>query len=81
MAFYAFLVYTGVGGAGLLGALFNIQILLWIYAAYLLVTWAVNAYQMYQTIKSILDLQSQLEDACSKVRARPKRHPRQPAQS
>ncbi|BGP37025.1 hypothetical protein JCM10450v2_000935 [Rhodotorula kratochvilovae] len=69
LLFYGALVYIAIGVAGLLGAILQIQILLWIYAAYLLVSLGVNAKKLWDVLQSILDALDDLKKACGIVSA------------
>ncbi|BGP05108.1 hypothetical protein NBRC10512_005117 [Rhodotorula toruloides] len=66
-AFYASLACFGAGIAGIIGALFEIQILLWLYAIYLLGAGAIGAKKLYDTLQSVLAEIDNVKSACKKV--------------
>ncbi|BGP21980.1 hypothetical protein JCM10295v2_000857 [Rhodotorula toruloides] len=66
-AFYASLACFGAGLAGIVGALCEIQILLWLYAVYLLGSGVVGAKKLYDTLQSVLADINDVQSACKKV--------------
>ncbi|GAA5937955.1 hypothetical protein JCM3775_002406 [Rhodotorula graminis] len=67
--FYGCMLYVAVGVAGLVGAILQIQILLWAYAIYLLVTLGLNAKKLWDVLQSILGALDGLKKACGIVSA------------
>ncbi|GAA6057404.1 hypothetical protein JCM3770_000749 [Rhodotorula araucariae] len=67
--FYGALLYIAIGVAGLAGAILQIQILLWVYAGYLLVSLGVNAKKLWEVLQSILGALDDLKKACGIVSA------------
>ncbi|KAM0787925.1 hypothetical protein ACM66B_006131 [Microbotryomycetes sp. NB124-2] len=65
--FYVCLGYSAVGVFGFLGALFNAQLFLWVYAIYLLGSWIVNAMEIIKVTGKIVDLEEKVNEACNFV--------------
>ncbi|GAA5991550.1 hypothetical protein JCM10908_005757 [Rhodotorula pacifica] len=65
--FYACLVYVGIGVSGALGAILEIEILLWIYAIYLIVTGVLNAKTLWALLQNVLAAEEKFGKACNFV--------------
>ncbi|ORY90746.1 hypothetical protein BCR35DRAFT_328507 [Leucosporidium creatinivorum] len=65
--FYFCLGYSIIGFCGAVGAITGFLPILWVYLVYLLVTWGINAYQMYLRVKAILGLEDTIKTACDTV--------------
>ncbi|GJN87692.1 hypothetical protein Rhopal_000647-T1 [Rhodotorula paludigena] len=63
-AFYGALGYIALGISGVLGAILAIQLLLWIFTAYLAVSFAINVYAAVKTLQSIFAVLDDLHKAC-----------------
>ncbi|GAA5856413.1 hypothetical protein JCM8547_008733 [Rhodosporidiobolus lusitaniae] len=67
LLFYGALLYFAIGMAGLIGALCAIGLLLWPYAAYLVVGAVIGAKKVWDVFSTIVDAEDDLRDACNKV--------------
>ncbi|GAA5837464.1 hypothetical protein JCM3766R1_000451 [Sporobolomyces carnicolor] len=65
--FYGALVYTLVGFAGLLGALWEIQLFLWPYTIYLCISAYLSCTKVYEVTKSFLGFQDDIKKACKEI--------------
>ncbi|TKA53318.1 hypothetical protein B0A53_04336 [Rhodotorula sp. CCFEE 5036] len=63
--FYGCMIYVAVGVCGALGAIFEIMILLWIYALYLIGTAILNAKTIWSLLQSVLAAEEKFGKACN----------------
>ncbi|GAA5969359.1 hypothetical protein JCM3765_001280 [Sporobolomyces pararoseus] len=65
LVFLNCLINSGIGFAGLFGALWEIQMFLWPYVGYLCIS--ASGEKMYTIVKGLLDFEDEVRDACNKV--------------
>ncbi|GAA5834778.1 hypothetical protein JCM5353_000669 [Sporobolomyces roseus] len=65
--FYGALVYAAIGLAGLLGALLEIQLFLWPYCAYLIVSAYLGGKRIWDVLQSFLEFQDKVKNVCNKA--------------
>ncbi|POY70806.1 hypothetical protein BMF94_6218 [Rhodotorula taiwanensis] len=65
--FYGCLVYIGIGLCGIIGAMFEVAVLLWGYAIYLICTGILNARSVWTVLQSVLKAEKDFGKACNFV--------------
>ncbi|GAA5879321.1 hypothetical protein JCM16303_003164 [Sporobolomyces ruberrimus] len=63
--FQGALIYASIGLGGLLGALFEVQLLLWPYCVYLCVS--ASGKKVYEVALSFIEFQDKIKEACNKA--------------